>query len=125
MSKYIDGFVLSVPREKLDEYKTMAQKAGEVWKKYGALEYVESVGEDLDPKMEGADFVRFPELAKTAEDELTIFAFIVFESRKHRDEVNAKVMKDAFMNDPKYKDKPMPFDVKKMAYGGFEAIVSL
>ncbi|EKD58355.1 MAG: protein of unknown function DUF1428 [uncultured bacterium] len=125
MAKYVDGFVLSVPKKNLDDYTSMAQKGGEVWKKHGALEYFECVGEDLDPKMEGMKFMKFPELAKAGEDEIVIFSFIVFESREHRDQVNAKVMKDPLMSGAEFKDKPMPFDVSKMAYGGFEAIVSL
>ncbi len=125
MNKYVDGFILSVPKKNLDAYRTMAEKAGEVWKKHGALEYVECVGEDLDPKMNGAKFLKFPELAKSADDEVVIFSYIVFQSREHRDEVNAKVMNDPFMNENEYKDKPMPFDMNKMAYGGFESIVSL
>lgn len=125
MARYVDGFVLPVPKDKLPEYEKMAQEGGKVWKKYGALEYFECVGEDLDPKMEGMEFVRFPQLANVKPDETVVFSFIVYKSREHRDEVNALVMKDPSMNDPKYKDKPMPFDVKRMAYGGFKTLVDL
>lgn len=125
MSKYVDGYVLAVPKKNLESYKIMAQKAGEVWKKYGALEYFECVGEDLDPKMDGTKFLKFPQLVKSDIDDVVVFSFVVFESRKHRDDVNSKVMKDPFMNELEYKDKPMPFDMKKMAYGGFETIVNL
>ena len=125
MAKYIDGFVLAVPKKNIDSYRSMAQKAGKIWKKYGALEYFECIGEDLDPKMEGVKFLKFPQLVKATDDEMVVFSFIVFKSRKHRDAVNANVMKDPFMNDSEYKDKPMPFDMKRMAYGGFETIVNL
>jgi uncharacterized protein YbaA (DUF1428 family) len=125
MAKYVDGFVLPVPKSKLPEYKKMAQMGGKVWKKYGALEYFECVGEDLDPKMGGMKFVKFPQLAKVKPGETVVFSFIVYKSRAHRDKVNALVMKDAMMNDPKYKDKPMPFDVKRMSYGGFKTLVDL
>lgn len=125
MSKYVDGFVLPVPKKNLAAYKKMAQAGGKIWKKYGALEYFECVGEDLDPNMEGAKFVKFPQLAKVKPGEAVMFSFIVYKSRAHRDKVNALVMKDAAMNDPKYKDKQMPFDVKRMAYGGFETLVNL
>ena len=125
MAKYIDGFVLPVKKDKLAAYQEMAQKGGEIWKKHGALEYVESVGEDLDPRMEGMSFVRFSQLAKTEPDETVVFSFIVYKSRAHRDEVNAAVMKDPAMNDPAYKNMAMPFDPARMAYGGFEAIVDM
>lgn len=126
MNKYVDGFVLPVKKEDLPAYEEMAKKAGEVWIKYGALEYFECVGEDMDPKMpENFKFIKFPQLAKIEDDELVVFSFIIFKSREHRDEVNAKVMEDAMMNDPNYKDKLMPFNVNRMAYGGFKTIVDL
>ncbi len=118
MAKYVDGFLLSVPKKELEEYRKMAKEASKVWKKHGALEYKECVGEDLKPK--GVTFT-FPKAAKTKPTEVVIFSYIVFKSRAHRDAVNAKVMSDPFMD--KYKDKPMPFDMKRMSYGGFEAIV--
>lgn len=125
MPKYVDGFVLPVPKKNLDAYRKMARDAGKVWKRHGALEYFECVGDDLDPKMEGMRFLRFPAMAKAKPDETVLFSFIVYKSRAHRDKVNAKVMKELkeFMDDPKNKDKPMPFDVKRMAYGGFTTIV--
>lgn len=126
MAKYVDGFVLSVPKTKLGEYRRMAQRGGKVWKKHGALQYFECVGEDLSPKMMGGmKFFKFPTMAKTKPSEIVVFSFIVFKSRAHRDKVNAKVMKDPFMNDPKMKDRPMPFDMKRMAYGGFATIVQV
>lgn len=118
--KYVDGFVLAVPEKNLPAYREMAQMAGKLWKKHGALEYFECVGDDLNPEMAG---IKFPETVKTETGETVVFSFIVFNSRAHRDKVNAEVMKDPMMNDPKYKDKPMPFDMKRMAYGGFEVIV--
>lgn len=120
MARYIDGFLLPVPKGKIAEYKRMAAQAGKVWMKYGALEFVECVGEDLK-KTKWC--VAFPQLLKTKPGETVVFSFIAFKSRKHRDEVNAKVMKDPLMNDPAMKDKPMPFDMKRMGYGGFETLV--
>lgn len=124
MGKYVDGFVIPVPKEKLGVYKKMAQMAGKVWKRHGALEYYECVGDDLAPKMMGMKFIKFPQTVKAKPGEVIIFSFIVFKSKAHRDSVNAKVMKE-FMQDPKARDKEMPFDVKRMAYGGFKALVAL
>ena len=123
--KYIDGFVLVVPKRNLKKYKKMALDAGKMWIKYGALQYVESVGEDISPNMAGIKIWSFPEMTMIKKDETVVFSYIVYRSRKHRDEVNVKVMKDPSMNDPKNKDKKMPFDMKKMAYGGFETLVDL
>ena len=124
--KYVDGFVIPMPRKNLSAYRKMAEEAGKIWKKHGALEYIESVGEDLNPdvpaEMKG---VSFPQMAGVKPGETVVFSFIVFKSRAHRDEVNAKVMKEmeAEMNKPENKDKPMPFDMKRMAYGGFNVLV--
>jgi len=118
--KYVDGFVIVLPEENLPAYREMAEMGAKVWKQYGALEYYECVGDDLKPEMTG---ITFPEMVKAGPGETVVFSFIVFASREHRDEVNAKVMKDPSMNDPAYKDKAMPFDMKKMAYGGFTVIV--
>lgn len=97
----------------------MAVRGAKVWKKHGALEYVESVGDDLNPK----DIkVTFPKIAGAKPDEIVVFSYIVYESRAERDRINAEVMKDPEMNDPKYKDMPMPFDMNRMAVGGFEVI---
>ncbi len=120
--KYVDGFVLVVKKNKLKEYKKMAELGGKLWKKHGALEYFECVGDDLNPKGP-MKILTFPEMAKTKKDETVVFSFIIYKSKKHRDQVNAKVMKDPSMNDPKNKNMVMPFDMKKMAYGGFKAIV--
>jgi len=116
--RYVDGFVLPVPRKNLPAYLRLARKAGKVWRDLGAIEYRESVGDDLKVKMG----VPFPRLAKLKRGETVVFSWIVYKSRAHRDAVNAKVMKDpriAKMCDP----KSMPFDCKRMAYGGFKILV--
>jgi uncharacterized protein YbaA (DUF1428 family) len=124
MAKYVDGFVLVVPKDKTDEYKKMASEGRDTWMKYGALEYFECRGDDLVPQEMGGEKARaFPEMAGAKDDETVWFSFIVFKSREHRDEVNKKVMDE--MNE-KYKDQKdmsMPFDMKRMAYGGFEVVV--
>jgi uncharacterized protein YbaA (DUF1428 family) len=123
MTKYIDGFILPVPKKNMSAYRRMAGIMAKLTKKYGALEYYESVGDDLDPNMGGMKFTKFPTLAKAKPGETVVFSFVVYKSKKHRDQVNAKIMSDPLMNDPKIKDKPMPFDLKRMAYGGFKTIV--
>ncbi len=120
MARYVDGFVLPIPKKNLAAYRRIAQAAGKVWREHGALDYKECVGDDLKNKWG----VSFPKMAKTKSSETVFFSYIVYKSKAHRNQVNAKVMKDPFMNDPKYlKDKPMPFDMKRMAYGGFKVIV--
>ena len=124
MAKYVDGFVLVVPKDKVDEYKKMAKMGAESWMKHGALEYMECIGEDLTPKEMGGMKPRsFLEMAKTKKGEEVWFSFIVYKSRLHRDMVNKKVM--AYF-DKKYADKKdmkMPFDMRRMAYGGFKTVV--
>jgi uncharacterized protein YbaA (DUF1428 family) len=120
MSRYVDGYVLPIPRKNLAAYRQLAQKAGKIWRKYGALDYKECVGDDLNPKWAG---IKFPKTVRSKPGETVVFSYIVFKSRAHRDQVNAKVMKDPFMNDPQFKDKPMPFDMKRMVYGGFKVMV--
>lgn len=121
---YVDGFVLVVPKKKAAAYKQMAELGKKIWMKHGAIDYKECVGDDLQPKgMPGPKPLSFLKMAKAKSSETVWFSFIVYKSKKHRDEVNAKVMKDPAMNDPKWKDKPMPFDMKRMAYGGFKVIV--
>ena len=115
---YVDGFILPVPVKKLRDYRRMAQLAGKVWREHGALEYRECVGEDMKVKFG----VPFPRTAKCKAGETVFFSWIVYKSRAHRDRVNAKVMEDprlGGMCDP----KDMPFDVKRMSYGGFEVLV--
>lgn len=124
MAKYVDGFVLVVPKDKIAEYKKMAEDGARIWKKYGALEYMECMGEDLVAKETGGmKPLEFTEMAKSKPNETVWFSFVVYESRKHRDEVNAKVMEEMDKQMEKYKDMPMPFDMKRMAYGGFEVVV--
>lgn len=117
-SKYVDGYVLALPKKNLAAYRRMATKAGKAWRKHGALEYFECVGDDLSPKWAP---IKFSQTVKAKRQETVVFSFIVFKSRRHRDSVNAKVMKDPFMSE--YKDKPMPFDMKRMVYGGFKVLV--
>jgi uncharacterized protein YbaA (DUF1428 family) len=113
---YVDGYVLPVPTRKLQAYLRMARMGERVWRKHGALDYQECVGEDLRVKF-GLPFTR---LMKVKRGETVIFAYIVFKSRAHRDRVNARVMKAmASMKMP----AEMPFDVKRMAYGGFTVAV--
>lgn len=122
--KYVEGFLFVVPKKKLPEYRKMARSGAKVWKKYGALDYKECVGDDLSPKgMGGMKPLSFLKMANAKPGETVWFSFIVYKSKKHRSEVNAKVMKDPIMNDPKWKEKPMPFDMKRFAYGGFKVAV--
>ena len=117
--RYVDGYVLPVPKKNLAAYRRMAEKAGRIWREHGALEYRECAGEDLKVKF-GVPFSR---LAKAKPGETVVFSWIVFKSRTHRDRVNAKVMKDpriAAMGNR----KSMPFDVTRMAYGGFNILVA-
>ena len=118
--RYVDGFVLAVPTKNLAAYRRLSQKAGRVWRELGALEYRECVGDDLSVKMG----VPFPRLAKCKRGERVFFSWIVYKSRAHRDQVNAKVMKDPRMA-AMCKDKAMPFDLKRMAYGGFKVFVDV
>lgn len=123
MPKYVDGFVIAIPKANLPEYKKMATKASKIWKKYGALDYKECVGEDMKPNMGDMKALTFPTMIKAKPDEVVVFSYIVYKSRKHRDQVNTKVMKDPFCDE--YKDKPMPFDMKRMAFGGFTVLVEV
>lgn len=118
--KYVDGYVLPVPKKNLAAYRSMAQKAGKIWREYGALQFCECVGDDLKTKMA----VSFPHTIKLKPGEAVIFSWIMFKSRAHRDSVNAKVMKDPRL--AKMMDmKSMPFDSKRMVYGGFKTVVDL
>jgi uncharacterized protein YbaA (DUF1428 family) len=116
--RYVDGFVLPVPKKNLRAYRRIAQKAGKIWREHGALEYRECAGDDLNIKWA----LPFPRLTRLKRGETVVFSWIVYKSRADRDRVIAKVMKDprtASMMDP----KAMPFDPKRMAYGGFKVIV--
>jgi uncharacterized protein YbaA (DUF1428 family) len=117
MAQYVDGFVLPVPKRNINEYRRLARMAGKIWKEHGALEYRECVGEDLNIKFG----MPFPRGIKSKPGETIVFAYIVYKSRKHRDQVNEKVMKDPRLAKA---PKKMPFDFKRMLYGGFEVLVS-
>ena len=119
MSQYVDGFVVPVPKDQLDKYRQMSEKAGKIWKEYGALDYREWVGDDLN--IEG--LVSFTTIIGAKEDETVVFAWITYNSREHRDEVNAKVMADPRM-DCAMETGSAPFDCKRMAYGGFTNLVT-
>ena len=116
--RYVDGYVLPVAKKQLGLYLSVARKAGKVWRDHGALEYRECVGEDLKVKW-GA---LFPRVVRAKPGETVVFSWIVFKSRAHRDRVNAKVMKDPRMNDPAMQ-KAVPFDMKRVCYGGFDVLV--
>jgi uncharacterized protein YbaA (DUF1428 family) len=117
---YVDGFLIPVPKKNLQAYARISKKAGKIWREHGALDYKECAGDDLNVK----GMVPFPKLAKVKRGETVVFSWIVFRSRADRDRVNARVMKDprlaGMMN-----DKAMPFEVKRMVYGGFRVIVDL
>jgi uncharacterized protein YbaA (DUF1428 family) len=120
MAHYIDGFVVPIPTAKIDEYRRLARKAGKIWREYGALEYRECIADDVKP----GKVTSFPQSVKLKPDETVVFSWIVYKSRRQRDSVNAKVMKDsrlADMMDP----KKMPFDGKRMFWGGFKTLVEL
>jgi uncharacterized protein YbaA (DUF1428 family) len=121
MERYVDGFLIPIAAENVGKYKEIAQKAGEVWKEYGALEYWECAGDDLEIEK----MVSFKKSAGATEGETVIFAWIVFESREHRDKVNAAVMEDARMKEMMKSSEPEAFDYKRMAYGGFKTLVRL
>ena len=119
MTKYVDGFVVPVPQKNLAAYRAMAKKCGKIWMEYGALQYTECVADDVKP----GKLTSFPQSVKLKADEIVVFSLIVYKSRKHRDRVNAKVMRDPRIAgmDP----KSMPFDGKRMFWGGFKSLVEL
>ncbi len=115
---YVDGFVLPVPKKKIEAYRSIARKAGKIWREHGALDYMECVADDVKP----GKLTSFPQSVKLKTGETVVFAYIIYKSRAHRDRVNAKVFKDprmAAMCDP----GDMPFDAKRMFWGGFKTIV--
>jgi uncharacterized protein YbaA (DUF1428 family) len=119
---YVDGFVIPIPKKHLQLYRRIALKAGKVWKELGALEYRECVGDDLN----GAEGARtFPRQMRTRPGETVLFSWIVYKSRAHRDKVNAKVMKDPRIAKMMGSSSSMPFDMKRMLYGGFKTVVDL
>ena len=116
--RYVDGYVVPVPKKNVAAYRRMAQKAGKVWRDHGALEYIECVADDVKP----GKHTSFPQSVKLKPTETVVFAYIVYKSRADRDRINAKVMKDprlANMMDP----KALPFDGKRMFWGGFKVMV--
>lgn len=117
---YIDGFVCPVPKDKIDAYRDMARACGAVWREYGALSFRECIADDVKP----GQWTSFPQAVKLEENEVVVFSWIEFNSRTERDAINDKVMKDprlaAFMQ-----PESMPFDGKRMIYGGFESLVEL
>jgi uncharacterized protein YbaA (DUF1428 family) len=123
--QYVDGFLFVVPADKLGEFRTMAELGRDVWMKHGALDYKECVGDDLHPGMGGVETLPFPTLTRLAADERLIFSFIVFKSRQHRDEVNAKVMADPAMSPEQMQNMPTPFEFTRFSYGGFEVLVDV
>ena len=114
---YVDGYVLPVPKRNLSAYRRMASKAGKIWKEHGALEYLECVGEDLNPKMAST----FPKMVKAKPGETVFFSYVVYKSRADRDRINKKVMSDPRL--AKMMNSKPPFDLKRMAYGGFKPLV--
>lgn len=118
---YVDGFVVPVPEQNLKPYRAMSQKAGKIWKEHGALQYVEAVGDDLDVQF----CTSFTKVIKPKPGETLIFSFIVYKSRADRDKVNAKVMSDPRMKKMMENGGEMPFDAKRMLYGGFKSIIDM
>lgn len=120
MAHYVDGFLLPLPKRNLDAYRRMSRKAGKIWLEHGALEYRECIADDVSP----GEVTSFPQSVKVKRGEAVVFSWILFKSRAHLDRVNAKVM-----NDPRLEDmmdpKAMPFDGRRMIYGGFKTIVDL
>ena len=120
MARYVDGFVIPVPKKNVAAYRAMARKAGKVWKEYGALEYVECVADDVKK----GKLTSFPQSVRLKPNETVVFAWITYKSTRDRDRINAKVMADPRITegmDP----SAMPFDGKRMFFGGFKAIVEL
>jgi len=115
---YVDGYLLPVPKKHLATYRKMAQAAGKVWREHGALDYKECAADDVAIK----GFKSFPKIIGAKRGETVIFAYVVFKSRAHRDKVNGKVMKDPRLT-ASMDEKSMPFDCKRMAWGGFKVIV--
>ncbi|MES2758463.1 MAG: DUF1428 domain-containing protein [Pseudomonadota bacterium] len=117
---YIDGFVTPVPKDKIDAYKAMATKCGAVWMEYGALSFRECIADDVKP----GQWTSFPQAVKLEDNEVVVFSWIEYKSRADRDAINDKVMKDPRLEEF-MKPESMPFDGKRMIYGGFETMVQL
>jgi uncharacterized protein YbaA (DUF1428 family) len=123
MARYVDGFVIPVPKRNLDAYRRLSRKAGKIWREHGALEYKECVADDV-PK---GKITSFPLSVKRKNNETVVFAWIGYKSRAHRDRVNKKVMADPRITDMMSEDNrdDMPFDAQRMIYGGFEVVVDV
>ncbi len=122
---YVDGFVLVVPKGKAAEYKKMAEVGKKLWRKYGALDYKECMGDDLNvPDMKGKKKNLFGKLVRLKPGETVWFSYIVYKNKAHRDAVNKKVMSDPMMSDPEWMSKSMPMDMKRFYMGGFKIAVS-
>ncbi len=117
---YVDGFLLPVPKKNREAYRRLARKAGKVWREHGALDYVECVADDVKP----GKWTSFPQAVKLKPGETVWFSWIVYKSRKHRDRVLAKVMQDKRLK-PMMDPKAMPFDGRRMMWGGFKVMVDL
>ena len=115
---YVDGFVVAVPRENIEAYKKFSTFAGSLWKEYGALEYVECIGDDVPY----GELTSFPRAVQAKEDEVVVFSWITYPSREERDAINAKVMADPRLSMDNWN---MPFDGKRMIYGGFKSFLEL
>ncbi len=115
---YVDGFVLAVPKANLDAYKDLARTAGSVWKDHGAIDYVEAIGDDVPY----GELTSFPRAVQAKDDEVVVFAWVTYQDRKHRDDVVAKVMADPRL---KHDGETMPFDGKRMIFGGFQSFVEM
>jgi uncharacterized protein YbaA (DUF1428 family) len=120
MPQYVDGFIVPVPKKNLDAYRRISQRAGKIWREHGALEYRECVAEDVKV----GKVTSFPRSVKSKPEETVVFAWIVYKSRADRDRINAKVMKDPRLAKMMQPDA-MPFDTKRMIYGGFEVFVEV
>jgi uncharacterized protein YbaA (DUF1428 family) len=120
MAQYVDGFVVPVPKKNIDAYRRMARRAGKVWRDHGALQYTECIADDVKP----GKWTSFPQAVKLKPGEVVWFSWIVYKSRKHRDSVNAKVFKDPRLASMMH-SKAMPFDGKRMFWGGFKVAVSV
>ena len=114
---YVDGFIVPVPKKKRPAYRSLARKAGRVWREHGALDFKECVADDVKK----GKWTSFPRSVKLKPSETVVFSYIVYKSRAHRDQVNAKVMRDKRITSMDIKD--MPFDGKRMVYGGFKVLV--
>ncbi len=115
---YVDGFIVAVPKDNLEAYKDLARTAGTVWKEHGALSYVECIGDDVPY----GELTSFPRAVQATDDEVVIFSWITYASREARDEINKKVMADPRLN---MDNGTMPFDGKRMIYGGFQSFLEL